>query len=372
MMNKRVGILTFHFADNNYGALLQTYATYVQLKRMGLKPMVINFLPNNLDDPLKSRAASIDNLMNGKAEFERFQKRFLSRTEVVNSFDDCKRLNRLFDFFLVGGDQVWRPSIARENLNRYFLDFTYPDKKRIAYAASFGSDVWEGGQRDKGEFIKLLADFDAISVREDSGVDICRRDFLVDAVHVLDPTLLLSEKDYSVVELDEGAVVEDKEHKKVVYHFSNDIEGKGVLSAHVRSVVHHQYEENWRVYNLYGKHVNFFTRKIFKLTKPGAWLSAIKSSDLVITDSYHCMLFSLIYKRDFICFINRSKGAARIESMLRYLDLEDRIAHTDNININLPQIDYNLVDAKLEKMREKSLNFLEQNLLLEERVSISF
>ena len=183
---------------------------------------------------------------------------------------------------------------------------------------------------------KLLSNFDAISVREDSGVDICHSYFQVDAVHVLDPTLLLKKEDYRSIELDEGAVVEDKKHKKVVFYLLDDIKGHGPLSTHVRSVVDHQLPEYWKVYNLYGKYVNLFFRKIFKFTKPGVWLSSIKNSDLVITDSFHCMLFSIIYRRDFICLINKRKGAARIESILRYLGLEDRIARADNLNLNLP------------------------------------
>lgn len=359
-MSNRVGILTFHFSDNNYGALLQTYASFVHLRGMGLNPTVINLLPSIDKSPPNWMVATVYNILSGRKEFEAFRKRFLKRTAVVKSYDECERLNSLFDLFFVGSDQVWRPRMARDNLHRYFLDFAHPGKKKIAYAASFGSEVWEGAPKDREEIKRLLSDFDAISVREDSGVGICHRDFEVEAVHVLDPTLLLKKEDYRSIELDEGAVVEDNSHKKLVFYLLDDVEGFGAMSTHIRSVVSHQLPDYWRVYNLYGKVVNLLIRKIFRFSKPGVWLSSIKNSDLVITDSFHCMLFSIIYRRDFICLINKAKGAARIESMLRYLGLEDRIAHSDNLNLSLPSIDYSEVEIKLEKLRESSLNFLEQ------------
>ena len=98
-----------------------------------------------------------------------------------------------YDAFIVGSDQVWRPSY-NQHLEQAFLNFTenWKNVKRIAYAASFGVDNWEFTKKQTKECKRLVQKFDFVSVREDTAVNLCKEHLGIEATHVLDPTLLLS------------------------------------------------------------------------------------------------------------------------------------------------------------------------------------
>jgi len=187
-----IGLLTF-YTYNNYGALLQTYATLHTLRGLGFECDIINLRRRPKNKLISYFYNQICN-----RNFHLFREEFLNPcTKEYYTGDDLSELNSKYDCFLVGSDQVWRPQLTGDLALNYFLDFADEKSLKISYASSFGISTWTE-RPDSTSIVKdLLQRFDAISVREDSGVEICKNVFGVNATLVLDPTLLLSEQDYT-------------------------------------------------------------------------------------------------------------------------------------------------------------------------------
>lgn len=162
---KKVGILTFHFSNHNYGAVLQAFASYVILKKYGYSPTIINLLPVK-DNTIKSFFKSF---LTGSIKFELFRKRYLKQTRKIFTLENLRKLNEYFDIFYVGSDQIWRPSMAKSLLEHYFLDFVDEEKIKISYAVSFGINEWNEDEKLTNSIKYLISRFDKVLVREIQG-----------------------------------------------------------------------------------------------------------------------------------------------------------------------------------------------------------
>ena len=223
---------------------------------------------------------------------------------------------------VVGSDQVWRPSY---NLNVFdmFLDFCKNEDnlKRIAYAASFGVDEWEYTSEQTRKCSELAKKFDAISVREKSGVALCKNNFGVDATWVLDPTLLLNKEDYCEVCKD---VPVSSDKILVVYVLDmNDS-----ICELCNSIAKEQ--------NLKIKVISSGSQAFLTIPE---WLAMFRDASYVVTDSFHGTVFSIIFEKEFKCIYNKNRGAARFESLMNLY-----------------------YSGKLEEMRAFSLNWLKNAL----------
>lgn len=157
--------------------MLTCYALQESVKRLGLKPKVINYVPANVNF-----AGSLAETFAGK---------YLDLTELCTNAEELRRLNRETKAFIVGSDQVWRHKYSRLfGRDLFWLSFAAPNAKKIAYAASFGRDRWEADFESTLAAKYYISRFDRVSVREDDGVGICRDVFGVEASHVLDPVFL--------------------------------------------------------------------------------------------------------------------------------------------------------------------------------------
>lgn len=372
--SKKIGLLTLPLTDN-YGGIIQLTAlkTYLisqgyevhhlnkryeissvkQLLRQLFKwnPLYFIFDPNN--HAKKHRYIQKLNSFI-KVELKK------STKEVFTSKQLAEKVNTLgLDAVIVGSDQVWRMAYINENYKDYFLAFVNSKSiKKISYAASFGKDVW--GAKDKISSVKkLLNDFSAVSLREDSGVSICKDIFKItnEISHVLDPTFLPEQTYYeSIIErefLSEKKIglfnyVLDKSPKKNTI-IDNTAEQ---LKLDVDSI----YLEN---------NLNDFLRN--KTLKPsiGEWLYHFKNAEFIITDSFHGTVFSIIFNKQFIAIGNKSRGVTRFTSLLKALGLLDRFILDDNENyltIAQNQVDYDEVNKKLSSLKLKSKKFLKNAL----------
>lgn len=367
----KVAILTLRL-HVNYGGILQAYALMTVLRHLGHEPWLI------FNQPFKYRrwysrcalftANAFRKFVLGEKSLEVFRERRIQRefetvytntlrfvdehmqprTGIVCSHREWKRLQKeyAFDAYVVGSDQVWRPLYANP-IERYFLSFLdkKDEVKRIAYAASFGVDSRTFTPRQTARCRRLLQRFDAVSVREKSGVELCRTCLGRDALHVLDPTMLLSRDDYA-------ALLKDGEKKSGIMEYVLD--KSAWKDALVKDV-----EEDL------GTPV--FSINISGHIAPPVedWLRGFASAQFVVTDSFHASVFAILFHVPFLVCVNRERGAARMMSLLEMFGLEDRLvagACDTSLIKQLRPIDWSAVDRRLNALRDYSLSFLRAGL----------
>ncbi len=332
----KAGIITFHSADN-YGAVLQCYALTKTLRKLGCTVELI-------DLPLHEKSNRIRPLLRGKfisVAFAHFRKNFLPITTRRSSEQDI---------YVFGSDQIWNPQITKSNFDLFFGSWVNNNVPKIAYAASFGLSAWDYPLYTSA-VKKQLKSFKTIGVRESTGVDICEKVFNVKCEKVLDPTLLI--KDYDNI----------FEKRKTSDFLVCYIFDKGELKMkQIRNI--------GMKCNLKPVILNDFRvrHKIKSVPFPSVskWLSYIESSEFVLTDSFHCMVFAIIFKKNFIAIPAQPERAGRMLSLLKDLGLESRFFQDINdvhiSNTIFEDIDYLKVDEKLERLRSDSLVFLKNSV----------
>jgi hypothetical protein len=332
----KISIITFHEA-NNYGAVLQCYALAETLKSL-------NHSVELADLPLHGKAISFRAEMRNKVlsrAFSHFKANYLPTVSNDNTKNDA---------YVFGSDQVWNPQITKANYHLYFGSWVNSEATRIAYAASFGLSTWEFPEYSQ-EVKKQLENFDAIGVRETSAVEICNNTFAVKSEQVVDPTLLLT--DYSHL-----FTKRKKTNSLVCYIFGKEKD----KMDNIRKI--------GNKCNLQPILLNDmrFRKGIKSVPFPAVakWLSYLEASEFVITDSFHCMVFSILFKKNFIAIPAVPERAGRMLSLLDCLGLKSRffnsIDEASESAVLIEKIDYTIVDDKIKSLRESSLSFLKSAL----------
>lgn len=369
----RIGILTLPL-HTNYGGILQAYALQTVLERMGHDVVVfdspyqykISFLKKIIAYPKRFICKYVFRKKGAIIRFEEyathvncvkrkntqpFINKYVHRLELT----DFRKLNRNdFDTIVVGSDQIWRPKYY-PTIENAFLSFSKNwNIKRIAYAPSFGVDNWEYNDEQTMNCKALVKKFDAVSVREQSGVGLCEKYFDVDAEWVLDPTMLLNAEDY--IELFGASDTPQSEGNLLDYILDRD-DDKETMIRQVAS------KTNLKPFRLNSR-VEDPTAPLEERVQPSVenWLRGFYDAKLVVTDSFHACVFSIQFKKSFVVVANRERGLSRIESLLGYFGLANRIVDNTTEIADLPEIDYKAVYEKLEVMRIKSMDFLKNAL----------
>lgn len=382
----KLAILTQPLHDN-YGGLFQAYALKEVLQEMGHEVIIINRVQKYRyrSTPLWRKFASIAKSiligrrihpnvflkMSHKEELSRETSKFRDKyipnlSHLIIDNEGMQELNTMgFDAYIVGSDQCWRPKYS-PNIRSYFLDFAVDDSrvKRIAYAASFGVSHWEFTDEDTLACKELLQKFDAISVREDSAIDLIKTNLSrTDAQHVLDPTMLLSPHQYKAI-VDKEKIAPSPGNLKVYVldktpekdNLVKMLESKLQLNAF--EVLPEKRLNEEKVTN---NNINYFV-----FPNPAIWLRGFQDAKFVVTDSFHGTVFSILHNIPFIAIGNVDRGLSRFQSLLKMFGLEDRLI-TDINSVNIDnfvekEIDWERVNEVLEKEREKAVDFLKANL----------
>jgi hypothetical protein len=368
-MALKIGILTLPIAEN-YGGILQAIALYRLLDSQGHNVVLIYKQSNEvlckkvvrkilLKIPFHDfrNLKTNDKLNQERLERKKFHRPFIEN-EIFKISEDLYTKQDLenfakkenFDAVIVGSDQVWRKTYINDKYYKsYFFDFIDSCKtKKIAFAASFGKDHWEG-ENDSEDISKLLKDFTAISTREKSGVDICKNTFgYTDAKHVFDPTLLMN-KEFYIDEL-------------ISKYDTSKIQKGGLLTyvldeENAKKEIINFVKESLQINNVH--HLKGFNSSKTTYSVP-EWLASFANADFVVTDSFHGMVFSIIFEKDFVVIGNHNRGLDRFTSLLSLFGLEDRLLFSvkDFINNKIDSIDYNRVNEILEENNKSSMKFL--------------
>ena len=359
----KIGILTVPF-NNNYGGFLQAFALKRVLTDMGHEVVIINRRRNrNVNFKVKVKICLIklhiikDRIKEISKYTERFKREYLyPMTEEYYTSQELKKcLDYKFDAVIVGSDQVWRYNSVGDSIDDFFCNFLAGTSiPHFSYAASMGTSDMEYPPHKIEACSKLLKDFIAISVREQSTVNILESYFGVkDAEVVLDPTMLLDKQVF--VDLFKGNY--EKPQKPYVFTYVLD-DNEGFR----KSIEDFAIKNNLDIVNMRAQTGNICKIKIIEPVEK--WLSALYYADYVITDSFHGMVFSLIFNKQFVVHGNVRTGLSRIEHLLSLLGIGERLVLTCNniCDITKNPIDWNILNERIGENRIKSLSFLKNAL----------
>ncbi len=328
-MHKENGIYIFNYWwAANYGANLTAFALQ-------------SIIP---DSELVNNAEFAQEIYERKWCFHKnFEKKYL---KTIKKSDEL--LNSSSGTFITGSDQVFRLSLNPFVSSDYFLDFVKQDCKKIAFSASFGVDkekfLEETPKEAISEMKNSLKTFDFISVREKSGVEICRDLFDINAEWIIDPVFILDKSKY----------------EELIKNSTKDYSNKIV------SYILDTKKEYKKAYKYLSKKYN---KDVVEIADSDIsienWLNAIKTCELLVTDSFHGMSFAIIFNKPCICIINSKTGSTRYESVFEKLEIENQCIKSINEIYTKDCVfkyDYEKVSKKIEEEQEKGLAFLKKAL----------
>ena len=365
----KIALLAFQYQKclSSFGAVMQLWASSKFLAMHGFQADIINYIPN-------SSSAFTGTEPNS---FDVFRSRFLpNMTAICNDFFDLEKLNDEYKIFITGSDQVWRNWGDPNELYVYMLNFVNEENKKIALSVSFGHDVWAESPDITCEAKRLIKRFDYVSCREKSGAEILKNVFnMPDVPVLLDPTLLLEEADYKEIyecavccDIDNSYILKlsirsDDNMKQILEVLSKSVNGKvidGLKKDLPEKVITGKVKQKNLFKRIFKGHYKYIYENNYSINSVPDWMHYIKNAALVVTDSYHGLMFSIIFKKNFICLANDYGGVARFKSFLEMFNLEDRLIYSveDLKHINLNPIDYKDVYIKLDKMKNISRKFL--------------
>lgn len=362
---EKVGIITV-YQNTNYGSILQSFALQRKLKDLGyhgenLKyhlrtpPTKRNKLRNIVRNPsllarlfYRARYHSREDMF---AEFLRTAINVSSYT-VEHILEGNEEAIQTYHKYICGSDQIWAPNQFNEI---FFLSFVPKTDRRIAYAPSIG--LPEIPRELIGQYCKLVNAIDHISVRENKGAELIKEITGRDVEVVVDPTLLLTKDEWS-------------EHAK-----SKRLDDPYILCYFLGSNVEHR---SWveRLSNKTGYKIvvlPFATKdfywgdeRLFEVG-PREYLSLIENAKAVCTDSYHGMLFSINFNKEFYAFLRFEENDelnqnSRVFNLLDRLDLSDRIVDP-NSDDEYGRIAWELVNSTVKDERNRSVEYLKRSLM---------
>lgn len=387
---KKVGIVSCYF-QHNYGSMLQAYATQMAIDNLGLDNETIDISGFNKEikiaklkyfakasltsDILLSKLGMAKNVVKKKIskneyaslsqirhdKFDKFAKDNFNLSEKYNSINELsQKCSKNYSSVLVGSDQLWLP--ANIAANYYTLNFVPKEVNSIAFATSFGQSSLPKDSSKKAEvFLKKI---NHIGVREKSGQklvqDIANRQVPV----VCDPTLLFDGDDWLKIQKAEPIEKEDyifcyflgsnESHREFVKRLKAQTGCKIIALVHLDEFV--KCDEEYADEKPYD-------------VDPADFLNYIRNAKYVCTDSFHCSVFSTLYKKDFFTFrryMQNSKHStnSRIDNLFEMLAIQGRLLNGDeDINhcINI-KTDFDKVDENLKKIREYSYEYLRNSL----------
>lgn len=341
-MNKEIGILTYDYSVN-YGAQLQAYALCTYIKALGYNPHIIRYAQHYY----QTAGVETDNM-------KPFRDKYLPRTDICYTTEELTSVIKNFSRIIIGGDQVfrnWAP-LEEQPIFRYFGDFVSGTKTLASYGASFGIEKFEGDKYTIKNVRQLIKRFDKIGVREKSGVDLLKNDFFTDAKEVLDPVFLLDRKKYEKLTKKCPKINENY----IAYMYLGDDFGLGNVRAELQTSL-----KDKNIINI-NKNENGDYNTVEQ------WLCNMLNANFVITDSFHCVAFAIIFQKPFIVVNRDFGGNSRLNNILEKLKLS-HCKRNKLEDITLDDLNLKINWEETNKILKKEL--INSKLFLDEILKIS-
>lgn len=354
-------------AVNNYGSVLQTLATERIFRNLGYEVETLDYIQENLQMDsvwkvlkyggpgwkIKCKQIILRLLKRKntrRAEImDEFRKKYLHLTKRYLSIKELEEDLPNADIFCTGSDQTWNPVLYGPS-KAYYLAFVPDNKKKISFSASFGVDKLPA--KDKSEVKELLSRYDAISVRESTGLNILENLGIHKAKMVLDPTLVISREFWEnmcskrLINEEYIFVYQLNTNKNFVDYVNRFAKKHRLRIIYVKSRLEKGYHN-----------ATYIDSPMVE-----GWLSLFKYANFVITDSFHGTVFSVIFHKEFVD-IYPPHFSARLDSLLNLLQLNNRhIEKLNKVDFSEGKIDYTKVDSIIEKNRKDTIDFLKYNL----------
>ncbi|MCL2864665.1 MAG: polysaccharide pyruvyl transferase family protein [Lachnospiraceae bacterium] len=337
----------------NYGSIATYYGLNQTIENLGYSVLMIN----------KPSISSKKDFELGDTHAQRFSKEHYHISKSY-SLEDLKDLNDVCDTFVLGSDQVWNYGISHNFGKAFYFDFVAPNKKKIAYAASFGHSMDFMPESEKRKTIDLMKKFNAISVREDQGVDIAREVYGIEAKHVLDPVFIVDRKVYD--DLAAKSRFQEKEPYIATYILDpTPAKRKALLYASEKlgiKLINMLDGFPW----LFHKNKEKLDLEVVENLQIEDWLYFIKNSAYVITDSCHGAAMAAIFEKSFTAITNKERGISRFSSLMNVLGVPERLVTDPELIMENPTflttVDIGLINQNLKHNVEASKKWLQAAL----------
>lgn len=384
----KIGIITLWQSSDNYGQQLQCWALQQQLLKMGHEPYLIRYdiehrvlykspwwkkliklmllypvykrFKNRKQSKEEKKLVEYNALKNKNRDFENFRKNNLLMSEnFYSSLQELRDNPPKADAYIVGSDQVWAHLLSFDENRAMFLDFGDENVKRIAYAPSFSMPEYP--EHLKGRLKENLSRFDALSVREQTGIGICK-ELGYNAQVVVDPTMLLKKEDYSKVK-------DSASNDNFIYLYYLNISSPEEVEW--KQLQDFSQKQNLRIVAtpasgyISGKEI--FNLCDYIYASIPQWINMIDNARLVVTTSFHGVVFCILHHTPFVYFPlkgNFSRGNNRVVDLCNMLGLTGRIWDVDASFEKMYNevIDWSEIDVKLDANRMDSINYLKETL----------
>lgn len=360
-----ISVITFHRAYS-YGAVLQAYATQKLLEKHKCEVALIDFMPEIDIYGLRLETTRMGSRWNKNAitrqlysilkrpdyvrydlVFNQFVNAYLSLSpRSYATIDELRTNPPTADMYCTGSDQVWNKDITQKCKEVFYLTFLPEGAKRISFSSSFGKAALSDGE--KSETKQWLSKYAAISVREQSGLDILNNLGILNSVWLLDPTLLLTKQDWMEmiparsIKQDYVLIFQLIKNKEFDHYARAFAKQKGLKLIRISTAYNHILKAGRLLY----------------CPKVEEWLSLFCNAEYIITDSFHGTAFSINFNKKFVCVFPPHR-TTRLESVLKLTGLTGRVlTDYDDFTIADKPIDYMRVNAILNAERKKADAFL--------------
>ncbi len=347
-MRWEFGMVGWWFASN-YGSALTYYALAKVLEQMG-KASIFIPIPKLDGTPWDDDTKYVEGFI---------QKHF--RIAKKRNMEHMHEMNHFCDAFILGSDQMWRESTTKIVGHTFFLDFVDQGKKKIACAPSFGTGRYSKDPDMRLEAAALLDSFDAVSVRETSGVEICKDVFGVEAEQIIDPIFWVETDVY-----DEIAMQSTQKDLPERYLFCYVLDPNDEMLEVAEKIAA---KHNLEVVSILGMREAKYTRDKWQLGRVldnasvEDFVNAIRNCEYMFTDSHHGVCLAIKYNKNYVAVGNVARGIDRFTTVGGLLGLNDRIIslpvrEVDDV-VFMPDIDYVSVNEKLSYEINRGKKWLE-------------
>ncbi len=347
-------ILTIHCIPN-FGSVLQSYALAAFMNDQGYHTEIIDYRPSyytkgrNVIRKYTSIAVNLVPYLKRKKKYNDFIKyRIPVTAEVFHALSEMKHLPSQNSVYVAGGDQLWNSFHPCGRDDAYKLTFVNGVPK-MAIGTSMGRNSFSKEELDT--LSEKIKDFCFIGLREQSTVELLKPFASAPIYHVVDPVLLLRKKDYISICGDKPLISEPY----LLMYLTAKSEKLTKTVEYISKKL-----------NLKVVHVSGFSKKcecdyFMKSIGPDELLNLVVYADFVLSSSFHATLFSLLFEKQFCTFLPESGTNTRIEDLLSFYGLSDRIIHdVSEISRVDGIIDYSLVTPKLESFSEQSRRMIKE------------